>query len=1142
MVSNDDWIKQQPSTSIGGEAASSKSRKPDTDAPKPSIPKEGQRSVMAHNSAGQPLSSPCFVHACLDRGVCANTPTVSSSAVAVSNPGGAGNARERRYAISPISEREKIPRRSMSSDSTHSCSKAAEAQGTSLAEPPAPKIDAPLIGNSVADPGAETPRISEWSKDMRHAYFEENPTSSVLPGIQTSLEASQAGSEAAQSEEKGLSRTKSADGHSDSDGTVIRAKGNSKREAQFQRLIHAGAMGRYDEEPEHQDRSDDSHDEIHDSDVSDGSSYLLSSGEEDSDDRVRSLTRQLAETAVGVREMSKQLGRARVKSTIQSVLIITKARDNQLIKLTRDLAIWLMRTPRNGRETGLIVYVDSQLKASKRFDVEGIKRDFPALFEPIIHPNANQPHGHGQRRASSFASTPSSGTSSSSSDADGNAIGFNLANIMTSPNGHGLFKGEGQLRYWTAEMCSRHPQLFDFVVTLGGDGTVLFASWMFQRIVPPVLPFSLGSLGFLTNFNFEDYAKVMKSALEDGIRVNLRMRFTATVYRAVMPTSETVEEDRRRAIKSGRTGEIIMRNIQEGGWDRIETPCPGEPGWMGGQAQREKCARRDKEVMCFPTRPVETFEVLNDLVVDRGPSPYVSLLEIFGDEHHMTTAQADGICIATPTGSTAYSLAAGGSLAHPEIPAILITPICPHTLSFRPMLLPDSMEVRIMVPYNSRSTAWASFDGRGRVELKQGDHIKVSASRYPFPTVCAENQSIDWFRSISRTLKWNERQRQKSFVVVEENADQKGETRVSGMRAGAQTAVGAGSAGTSKGKYLSGSTKVDSLAKFALGKSDDENFDIQETSQANTRANSPQPPNADGPKRRSSTHRSKLPSSSDCGVGNRTYVNTPIASRRPADALPRLSAMTPSQFANSLGRRSDAHACINSGSSTSSAHKLLTVAVNADHVVTNAGDASPAPYSSPDRFGKAGPPEPPQALSERHLATADFRLPPSETSFSVSPDTARKNGTKQSGTGQGTKGDTGGAEGRSALPTPMTSLFLAREKICPLAAASHAVRGATDTLTPASLLSGHSSAGRTKKLRPGSKRRGGAAGDASGVSGGGALAAGGGVAGEGSSQAQGAQNPEGLSRKESNQPGGRTALVVYGDDDSDSESGGEERW
>jgi len=83
------------------------------------------------------------------------------------------------------------------------------------------------------------------------------------------------------------------------------------------------------------------------------------------------------------------------------------------------------------------------------------------------------------------------------------------------------------------------------------------------------------------------------------------------------------------------------------------------------------------------------------------------------------------------------------------------------------------MELRICVPYNSRSTAWASFDGRGRVELRQGDHIKVTASQYPFPTVCADKQSTDWFGSISRTLKWNERQRQKSFVILEENQKQR---------------------------------------------------------------------------------------------------------------------------------------------------------------------------------------------------------------------------------------------------------------------------------------------------------------------------------------------------------------------------------
>ena len=151
---------------------------------------------------------------------------------------------------------------------------------------------------------------------------------------------------------------------------------------------------------------------------------------------------------------------------------------------------------------------------------------------------------------------------------------------------------------------------------LGGDGTVLFTSWLFQRIVPPVLSFALGSLGFLTNFEFVDHQAVMDSAIESGIRVNLRMRFTCTVYRAVATGD-------RKAVKKGETGEIIMKNMKKGGWEALEGGlCHTLDGVKGS---------KDKEIMCYTTRPVETFEVLNDLVVDRGPSPYVSLLELFGN-------------------------------------------------------------------------------------------------------------------------------------------------------------------------------------------------------------------------------------------------------------------------------------------------------------------------------------------------------------------------------------------------------------------------------------------------------------------------------------------------------------------------------
>uniref|UniRef100_V5EMY8 Uncharacterized protein n=1 Tax=Kalmanozyma brasiliensis (strain GHG001) TaxID=1365824 RepID=V5EMY8_KALBG len=693
-----------------------------------------------------------------------------------------------------------------------------------------------------------------------------------------------------------------------------------------------------DDDDDDRDADNTAHQPLSDQDSSYGSSYSYSTDEEDSD-KVRSLTRQLAETAVGVREMSKQLGRARVKSTIQSVMIITKARDNHLIKLTRELAIWLMTTPRNGKDTGLIVYVDSQLRQSKRFDAEGIRKEYPHLFD-------SRPPKRTPSLSSSF--------SSSAASAPDNNGGFN--------------RGEGgnQLRFWNSDMCSRSPHLFDFVVTLGGDGTVLFCSWLFQRIVPPVMPFALGSLGFLTNFDFKAYRDVMKSALDDGIRVNLRMRFTATVYRATLPSSSSADRHRRQAIKSGKTGEIILNSVKNCGWDAIESQNPDSthrprselrpddevelPSMDKKSTRKSKGGKkcRDKEIMCFSTRPVETFEVLNDLVVDRGPSPYVSLLEVFGDEHHMTTAQADGLCISTPTGSTAYSLSAGGSLVHPEIPAILITPICPHTLSFRPMLLPDSMELRIAVPYNSRSTAWASFDGRGRVELKQGDHIKVTASRYPFPTVCAENQSTDWFSSISRTLKWNERQRQKSFVVVEEGAE--GDSSNGGGKDKDASSTASPSKMFAKhsrnGDDESSSEDDDDSDEEDEGRKgqgdddeDGEKFDIDDTSTTVTRSNSPNS-HGDG----------------HAHARRRSGQNTP----RHANGFPRRSSGPPSLLSSSLPRLTSITSAFAPKSSESQ---------------TNANASTPdSLLNSPDRFGLQGPPMPPRAISERHLLSADFRL------------------------------------------------------------------------------------------------------------------------------------------------------------------------
>jgi NAD+ kinase len=231
---------------------------------------------------------------------------------------------------------------------------------------------------------------------------------------------------------------------------------------------------------------------------------------------------------------------------------------------------------------------------------------------------------------------------------------------------------EHRLKYWDNDLCKKRPHTFDFAISLGGDGTVLYASWLFQRVVPPVLSFALGSLGFLTKFDFEDYQSTITKSFQEGVTISLRLRFECTVMRTNPDYAKHEDRD-------------IVEEI------------------VGEEALERKTHQ-----------PEVKFEILNDLVVDRGPNPTMSTIELFGDDDHLTTVQADGICVATPTGSTAYNLAAGGSLCHPENPVILVTAICAHTLSFRPVILPDTLVLRIAVPYGARANSWASFDGRER--------------------------------------------------------------------------------------------------------------------------------------------------------------------------------------------------------------------------------------------------------------------------------------------------------------------------------------------------------------------------------------------------------------------------------------------
>lgn len=123
-------------------------------------------------------------------------------------------------------------------------------------------------------------------------------------------------------------------------------------------------------------------------------------------------------------------------------------------------------------------------------------------------------------------------------------------------------------------------------------------------------------------------------------------------------------------------------------------------------------------------------------------------------------SQADGLIIATPSGSTAYSMSAGGPMVAPSVPCTLITPMAPLSLSFRPLLVPETSEIVIRIPRYSRSHAKASFDGKYPMRVPRETSIHFTTSLCPLPLINLGNLDSDWYEGITQKLKWNQRIRE----------------------------------------------------------------------------------------------------------------------------------------------------------------------------------------------------------------------------------------------------------------------------------------------------------------------------------------------------------------------------------------------
>jgi len=125
----------------------------------------------------------------------------------------------------------------------------------------------------------------------------------------------------------------------------------------------------------------------------------------------------------------------------------------------------------------------------------------------------------------------------------------------------------------------------------------------------------------------------------------------------------------------------------------------------------------------------EDCSVLNDVVINRGNLSRMVDLEVIVDDRYLTTYKADGLIISTPTGSTAYSLSAGGPIVFPVLDSIIINPICPHTLTNRPVMLPESASIRVVL-WTKGLGATATLDGQLFYDLRSGDSIVIRKSKY----------------------------------------------------------------------------------------------------------------------------------------------------------------------------------------------------------------------------------------------------------------------------------------------------------------------------------------------------------------------------------------------------------------------------
>jgi len=236
------------------------------------------------------------------------------------------------------------------------------------------------------------------------------------------------------------------------------------------------------------------------------------------------------------------------------------------------------------------------------------------------------------------------------------------------------------------------PADLDALVALGGDGTLLRAARFLDGAEVPIMGVNLGRLGFLTSCRARDFARLLPRFAKGQFEADARMTLEATPL---------------------------------------------------GDAERTH-----RGAAGTPQRPMRA---LNDVVLHKGGFARVLRLRVSVNGEEIGVLAADGIVISTPTGSTAYSLSAGGPVVVPTVESILVTPIAPHTMSVRPIVLPSDAEI-VVQPEDAPEDVLVTVDGQVGTSLRGGHSLALRRS--PHRVTIARFQGTSFFGTLRRKLGW----------------------------------------------------------------------------------------------------------------------------------------------------------------------------------------------------------------------------------------------------------------------------------------------------------------------------------------------------------------------------------------------------